>query len=151
MSEKSSPIRSVDDWRWQLEELVDASVVERYDGDLERDEELDRKGVWDGWVYTPCDVDHIRELLTTIWDGVLTSEEIESAFERLTKDGRPREGWPHPDCWCEEELEEEERERLDAIDAEEWAREEHENWSARVELNIFSELDEINYRQTITA
>src|SRR5262245_14302429 len=78
-----------------FEELVDNSIIERYDGDLERHQCPKTAEVH----YTPLDTDHIRTLLNRLWGESLTAETIEDFFERLTKDGA--EEWPHG--WCEED------------------------------------------------
>ena len=80
-----------------FETLIDDSIVAEYNGDLNR--------WWDerdgGYIYTPLDSDHVRELLVKLWGEILTSEAIDDAFVRLTEDGA-RE-WPR--AYCEEDKE----------------------------------------------
>jgi hypothetical protein len=84
----------------QFETLVDQSIRDRYDGDLERWEDI-RDG---GQTYTPIDTDHVRDLLNVLWGELLTSQAIEDAFERLTQDGADIDAWPHG--WCQEDEDE---------------------------------------------
>src|SRR5262245_29200326 len=91
-----------------FEEMIDASIVARYESELERHDDCDRKGVFDGYFYTPLDTDRIRELLTMLWGDLLTAEAIEDAFTRLTKDGAGE--WPRG--YCEEDEDEKEQARL---------------------------------------
>src|SRR5262245_42579434 len=77
-----------------FEEMIDASVIARYDSELERHDACDRKGApTGGHYYTPSDTDRIHELLTKLWGDLLTAEAIDDAFTRLTEDGAGE--WPH--------------------------------------------------------
>src|SRR5215475_3557355 len=105
-----------------FEEMIDASIIARYDSELERHDSCDRKGVFDGYFYTPLDTDKIRELLTKLWGDLLAAEVIEDAFARLTQDGAAE--WPN--AYCEEDQEQEEQAQLELFDQEEAAEEEHQ-------------------------
>src|SRR5262249_15442606 len=86
----------LEEWT-RFEELIDDSIIERYDGDLERLGE----GKHGELHYRPLDEDHIRQLLASLWGERLTAEVIEDAFKRLMNDV---EGpWPHG--YCEEDEE----------------------------------------------
>jgi hypothetical protein len=88
-------IELTSDERFQFEELVDASVVARYEGDLERGEDPKTGGVY----YVP--LDDVRDVLMALWGELLTPQAIEDTVERLTTEGA--EYWPHG--WCEEDEE----------------------------------------------
>jgi hypothetical protein len=77
----------------QFETLIDQSILDRYDGDLERGWDKD------GPTYRPLDTDHVRTLLNVLWGELLAPQAI--AFERLTQLGNR---WPHG--YCEEDEEE---------------------------------------------
>ena len=70
-----------------FEEMVDGSIIAQYGGELERHDTCDRKGVFNGYRYTPLDTNSIRELLTKLWGSLLTTKAIEDTFVRLTEDG----------------------------------------------------------------
>jgi hypothetical protein len=108
--------------RCVFEEMIDASIIARYDSELERHDTCDRKGVFDGYFYTPVDTDCIRKLLETLWGNLLSAEAVEDAFIRLTKDGAAE--WP--EGYCEEDDEEDRLAQLDQEDQEAAAKEEHE-------------------------
>ena len=91
-----------------LTSIIEASIIARYDGETERRESYDRKGVSDGHYYVPLDTDAIRELLTQLWGDSLTTEVIESTIANLSTEGAAE--WPHG--YCEEDEEEEELERV---------------------------------------
>jgi len=78
-----------------LQELIDNSIIERYDGDLERSGPGHHGEIY----YWPLDTDHIRTLLVELWGELLTAETIEDFFKRLTKNGA--EEWPH--AYCEDD------------------------------------------------
>lgn len=80
----------------QFEELVEKSIIARYDGNLERWEGRDG-----GPVYTPLDTDHVRTLLNALWGELLTPQAIDDAFERLAEGENE---WPHG--YCEDDIEE---------------------------------------------
>jgi hypothetical protein len=84
----------------KFEELIDNSVIERYDSELERLGEGRHGEIG----YRPIDTDCVLELLIKLWGNPLTPEAINDAFDRLMQ----HEEWPHG--WCEEEEEEEEEE-----------------------------------------
>jgi hypothetical protein len=94
-----------------LLDLIEQSIIRRYDGDLERREDPRCKRAD---TYTPLDTDTIRTLLTTLWGGRVSAETIEEVFDRLTTDGA--EQWPK--AWCEEDLEIERNQRLARIEYE---------------------------------
>jgi hypothetical protein len=111
-----------------FEEMIDAAIIARYEGDLERREDCDRKGVFTGYYYTPLDPTNIRELLTELWGTIITVEAIEDAFVRLTNDGAAE--WPK--AYCEDDIEEERLRKLDWEDqgaADKEAHEEHLRWT----------------------
>jgi hypothetical protein len=91
--------------------VIHASIIERYDGDLERHE--DPRGKRND-LYVPLDHDQIRELLTKLWAEHVTVGTIEDAFDNLVNYGA--EDWPH--AWCEEELEAEREQQLSYLDYE---------------------------------
>src|SRR5262245_7031209 len=63
-----------------FEQVIDRSIMERYDGDLEYvGESEDGKQAY----YRPLDEGHIRRLLVDLWGDRLTAEAIEDAFNRL--------------------------------------------------------------------
>ena len=99
-----------------FEEMIDASIIARYDSELERHD------VFDGYFYMPLDTDRIRELLTKLRGDLFTAEAIEDAFARLTKDGAGE--WPHG--YCEEDQEREQQEQLELFDRGAEEKEEHE-------------------------
>ena len=77
--------------------MIDSSIVERYDSDLERLGE-DRHGKI---YYRPLDTDRVITLLVGLWGDLLTPEAINEAFDRLIED---QDDWPHG--YCEEDEEE---------------------------------------------
>jgi hypothetical protein len=81
--------------RCAFEATVDNSIVEQYDGPLDRLGE-DQHGVL---CYAPLDTDHIRTLLISLWGDLLSAEAIEEAFERRMAQGE----WPRG--YCEEDEE----------------------------------------------
>ena len=93
-----------------LLDLIANSIIQLYDGDLERYDNC-RDG---GFNYTPLDVDHIRDLLTKHWGEHVKESILNDAFERLTEEGA--EHWPK--AWCEEDLADEADQRLRDIDYE---------------------------------
>jgi hypothetical protein len=101
----------------RFEEMIDASVVSRYDGDLRR-LGPDQDG---GINYVPLDIEDVSDLLTALWGGLLGPGTITAALIRLTQDGA--EHWPH--AWCDEEDEEEEFRRACDLDHEIECAEEH--------------------------
>jgi hypothetical protein len=95
-----------------LEQIIDNSIVERYDGDLEYVGE----GKHGELHYKPLDEDHIRQLLVDLWGDRLTPGAIEDAFNRLMQD---QGDWPHGYCEEVEELHDRaELERLDQLEDE---------------------------------
>src|SRR5262249_11515855 len=72
-----------------FEQVIDNSIIERYDGDLEYVGESEHG---DEAYYRPLDEDHVRRLLVDLWGDRLTAEAIEDAFNRLMQD---RGDWPH--------------------------------------------------------
>jgi hypothetical protein len=84
--------------QFRLEELIDASIVSRYSGDLER-LGPDQDGAIN---YVPLDVESVSDLLTALWGGLLGPGTITAALIRLTQDGADH--WPH--AWCEDDEEE---------------------------------------------
>jgi hypothetical protein len=95
----------------QLFTLIETSIVERYAGDLERQE--DPRGKCAD-TYIPLDTDNIRELLTTLWGELVSAETIERAYTTLIEHGA--EKWPLG--WCEEDITREREERLSHLDYE---------------------------------
>jgi hypothetical protein len=81
--------------RCAFEMMVDTSIVEQYDGPLDRLGE-DQHGVI---CYAPLDTDHIRTLLISLWGDLLSAETIEETFERLMAQGE----WPRGYCEDDEE------------------------------------------------
>ena len=80
-----------------LQQVIDNSIVERYDGDLEYVGEGKH-----GEIHCrPLDEDHIRRLLIDLWGDRLPTELIEDAFNRLMQDQRE---WPQG--FCDELVEE---------------------------------------------
>jgi hypothetical protein len=79
-----------------FENAIDATIIARYDGDLERHEDPRGKR---GVCYTPLDTSNIQELLTRLWGTRLTADAIEDAFHRLTEDGA--DTWPL--AWCDDD------------------------------------------------
>jgi hypothetical protein len=99
----------------RFENAIDATIIARYNGDLERHEDPRGKR---GDFYTPLDTNNIRELLIELWGERLTANAIEDAFLRLTEDGA--ESWPHG--WCDDDIAEDEAVRFArGLDAEEEA------------------------------
>ena len=94
-----------------LLDLIANSIIQLYDGDLERYDNC-RDG---GFNYTPLDVDHIRDLLTKHWAEHVKESILDDAFERLTEEGA--EHWPK--AWCEEDIAEGADERIRDIDYDE--------------------------------
>jgi hypothetical protein len=82
----------------KFNDMIERSIVARYDGDLERHECPKTAEVH----YTPLDTDHIRTLLDALWGETLTAKTIEEFFKRMTEDGA--EEWPH--AYCEDDEEE---------------------------------------------
>ena len=80
--------------RTKFAELIDVSIVTRYDGPLERLGE-DKHG---GLCYRPLDTDYVRELLIGIWGDLVAPQTIEDAFDRLMHDV---DEWPYG--YCEQE------------------------------------------------
>jgi hypothetical protein len=78
-----------------LEELIDQSVVARYDSLLDRGE--GRRGEIS---YRPMDTDRLCDLLVELWDELLTPEAINEAFDRLVVEWRDE--WPHGVCEADE-------------------------------------------------
>jgi hypothetical protein len=95
----------------QLLALIETSIIERYDGDLERQEDPRMKCAD---TYVPLDTDAIRELLTTLWGELVSAQTIEQVYTTLVEDGA--EKWPQ--AWCEEEIAAEREERLSYLDYE---------------------------------
>src|SRR5262245_34757108 len=85
----------------EVMEAIKASIVARYNGDLERHINYDDRDYY----YTPLDTDHIRHLLINHFGDALSGAAIEEVFDAL--DGA--EKWPR--AFCEEDFEEE-HERL---------------------------------------
>ncbi len=92
----------------QLLALIETSIVNRYDGDLEKHEDLYMGG---SDTYTPLDTDAIRELLTALWGEHITAKTIETVFKNLVENGA--EKWPQ--AWCEEDIEQERQDRIDGL------------------------------------
>jgi hypothetical protein len=88
-----------------LEELIDAAVVARYDSELEREEDPREKT---GPYYRPIDEDRLQEIFTELFNKLLSQKSITESFERLTETGA--EKWPLG--WCQEDIDEEENERI---------------------------------------
>ena len=84
--------------QFHFDEMIDALVISRYDGDLQR-LGPDQDG---GINYVPLDVEGVSDLLTALWGGHLSPGTITAALIRLTQDGA--EYWPHG--WCEDDEEE---------------------------------------------
>jgi hypothetical protein len=80
----------------EVEIWVDTSIYERYDGPLDRFEDLHGQ-----ILYQPIDTDHVVQLLVDLWGHLLTPEAINEAFDRLmTPDLWGR--WPHGYCEADE-------------------------------------------------
>jgi hypothetical protein len=71
-----------------VETLIDASIIARYDSEIEY-----REAYGDECSYFPLDRITLRELLVELWGNLLAPEAIEAAFARLVKDGA--EEWPN--------------------------------------------------------
>jgi hypothetical protein len=71
-----------------VETLIDASIIARYDSEIEY-----REAYGDECSYFPLDRITLRELLIELWGNLLAPEAIEAAFARLVKDGA--EEWPN--------------------------------------------------------
>jgi hypothetical protein len=84
--------------QYRLDELIDQSIISRYDGDLRR-LGPDQDG---GSNYVPLDVERVSDLLTALWGRHLSPGTITAALIRLTQDGA--DYWPHG--WCEDDEEE---------------------------------------------
>jgi len=69
--------------RCAFEVMVDNSIVEQYDGPLDRLGEDQHGAIY----YAPLDTDHIRTLLISLWGDLLSAAAIEEAFERLMAQG----------------------------------------------------------------
>jgi hypothetical protein len=76
---------SLEEW-WKLEKLIEASIVERYDGLLVQTGER-----YEGASYAPADTEDIRDLLAVLWGKFLTPQAIDDAFARLAD----VDDWPH--------------------------------------------------------
>jgi hypothetical protein len=98
------------DAREDLLDLIANSIIQLYDGDLEKYDDC-RDG---GFIYTPIDVDNIRDLLTKHWGEHIKESILDDAFERLTEEGA--EHWPK--AWCEEDEADAADQRLRDIDYE---------------------------------
>jgi hypothetical protein len=103
--------------QFRLDEMIDASVVSRYDGDLQQ-LGPDQDGAIN---YVPLDVEGVSDLLTALWGGLLSPGTITAALIRLTQDGA--EHWRH--ALCDEEDAEEEFRRACDLDHEIECAEEH--------------------------
>jgi hypothetical protein len=79
-----------------LETIIDASIITRYDSELERNDNPDG-----GYTYTPSDHTALRKIIISLWGKLLAPEAIEDAFTRLVEDGA--EEWPHG--WCDDDEE----------------------------------------------
>jgi len=78
-----------------FEKMIDASIVDQYDGLLERLDDP-RDG---GTYYRPLDTDHLANILVELWGDLLTPEAINEAFDRLMEE---QDEWPHGYCDDEE-------------------------------------------------
>jgi hypothetical protein len=76
--------------------LLENAIIERYDSELQKDEDP-RTG---GNIYTPLDTDALHALAKGLWGNLVHPSLIEVAVESLIEDGA--EHWPHG--WCEEDL-----------------------------------------------
>jgi hypothetical protein len=94
-----------------LLDLIANSIIQIYDGDLEKSSCEDLSGAF---IYTPLDVDHIRDLLMKHWGEHVKQSVLDDAFERLTEEGA--EHWPK--AWCEEDEADAADQRLRDIDYE---------------------------------
>jgi hypothetical protein len=65
-----------------VETLIDASIIARYDSEIEY-----REAYGDECSYFPLDRITLRELLVELWGNLLAPEAIEAAFARLVEDG----------------------------------------------------------------
>jgi hypothetical protein len=95
--------------------IIRESIVARYDGSLERDTDANDGG----FVYTPLDEDLIRSLLVTLWEDLLSPQEIDTAYDHIITYGADK--WPK--AWCQEDVDDEEEMRLSLLDQEEAQRE----------------------------
>jgi hypothetical protein len=91
----------------ELQILIENSIIERYEGDLERHETESGE-----ITYIPLDVDNIHDLLTTGWGEYVAADTLEQIFKNLTEDGA--EKWPK--AYCEEDLDYEREQRASLID-----------------------------------
>jgi hypothetical protein len=91
-----------------LLDLIVTSVVQRYDGDLDKHEDPRDGGV----TYTPNDTDHIRSLLMELWGALFTPKVLNDAYDQLIEEGAG--AWPL--AYCEEDLASTKERRLFAID-----------------------------------
>jgi hypothetical protein len=87
----------MDDPELDLLLLIERSIIERYEGDLEKHDDPQNGGC----LYTPLDTDNIRELVVSLWGELVHSEVLENAINRLTEHGA--EVWPRG--YCEEDIE----------------------------------------------
>jgi hypothetical protein len=129
------------DAREDLIDLITNSIIQIYAGDLERSACEDRHGAF---IYTPLDVDNIRDLLTKHWGELVEPPVLDEAFERLTEDGA--EHWPK--AWCDEDLDEEADRHLRDLDYEDHLIEEREEALAKEQKRLQADkqalIDEAN-------
>jgi hypothetical protein len=88
-------------WEEELafDALIKKTVACRYEDEVERCE--DPRGRWPD-CFCPTDEEHVRELLTELWDERLTPNKIDQICKELIADGLDTyEQWPLG--WCEEE------------------------------------------------
>ena len=89
------------DEQYAFETVIDATICARYDGPLERHEDVRGKR---GDTYTALDASRVQELLTELWGSHLTADAIANAVCRLTED-KLFGTWPK--AWCDDEEDEE--------------------------------------------
>jgi len=80
-----------------FEVMIDNSIAQLYDSDLERLGE----GRHGKICYRPLDTDRVCQLLVGLWGDLLAPKAINEAFDRLMKE---QDDWPHG--YCEEDEEE---------------------------------------------
>jgi hypothetical protein len=79
-----------------FETMIDDSIVERYDGNLDRLGE----GRHGEICYRPLDPDYVGRVLVELWGDRLTPEAINAAFDRLMEE---HDEWPHGYCEDDED------------------------------------------------
>jgi hypothetical protein len=73
----------------KLSDLITDSVIQRYDGDLQRHEHPATAEI----IYLPCDVNRIHDLLTSLWGSLVNAMLLDTVFDQLNEDGA--KNWPN--------------------------------------------------------